>query len=208
MSMSGKGETRSQTPAVCVIALTVCAGASIMVLGPIRQRLTDVRASLDEAQGIAARAGELTASAPVLEREQARVRAQVEAIERAGERVSAPSAVVSRINALAQAAGVVVDRVSPKKMEEGRIASGTIAPDAVLTTTVQASGNFEALTAFLDGLEREALLGGVRGFRLTPQLSRGTTDLSATIELVHASFSVPSKEEIAAMALAQQGAGQ
>ena len=54
----------------------------------------------------------------------------------------------------------------------------------------------------------EALLGGVRGFRLTPQLSRGTTDLSATIELVHASFSVPSKEEIAAMALAQQGAGQ
>lgn len=205
MSPEPGKQTRSQMPAVWVIALTLCAGGAVMALGPIKQRLGEARVGLNEAQDIAARAGELTAGKPIMQIEQGKVRSAIETIEQAGAAVIDPAALVSRINTLASETGVIVDRVSPRRLDASKTDTGGVRPDAVVTTTVQATGNFQAMTAFIGGLESQPMIGGVQSVRLSPMLSHGTSELRATIEMTHAAFSMPSKEELAAMALSMQG---
>lgn len=205
MSGDGKHAARGQMPAMWVIALTVCAGASVMVIGPVKGRLTDARAALDSARAIAAEGGQLIARGPILEMERSRVDAELAAIERASASVSDPSACMARINTLAGASGVVVDRVSPRVLDATRGSSGALAPDEAMQVTIQVRGNFEGLAAFIDGLERDRLFGAVQGFRVTPMLSHGMNDLSATIDYMVASFTAPTDAELAALALSGQG---
>lgn len=205
MSGGTNKNTRNQTPAVCAIALALCAGGSIMLLGPIRQRLNDARAELESIQDVAARAGELLAGKPIVERDSARVESEITAISGAGAALADPTALVSRLSDLAREAGVDVNRVSPRMLDAEKLLSGVLRPRVVVATTIQATGNFEAIGAFLAALERQDMLGGVQSVRLTPILGDAGSHLSATIELLHAAFAVPSEEEIAAIALSMQG---
>lgn len=195
-------------PAVWAIALTVCAGAAIMVIGPVKQRLADARTALDAAHSVAAQGSELTARKPILEMTQARIDRQIKAVEHAAASSSDPSALMSRINTLAAASSVVVERVSPRAIDPARAPTTAVAPQSLTQMTIHVRGNFEGLTAFIDGLERDNAFASVQGLRVTPMLSHGMNDLTATIDLVHASFAVPSDEQLAAMALTMPGAPQ
>lgn len=205
MSGATNKNARSQTPAVCAIVLALCAGGSIMIVGPMRQRLADARAELESIQDVAARAGELLAGKPIVERDSARVEAEIASISGAGAALADPTALVSRLSDLARETGVDVNRVSPRMLDAEKLLSGVLRPRAVVATTIQATGNFEAIGAFLAALERQEMLGGVQSVRLTPILGDAGSDLSATIELLHAAFTIPSQEELAAIALSMQG---
>lgn len=202
MKGAGKQEQRSQMPAVWAIALAVCGGGSVMVLGPMKERLAMAQAELDAVQAVAARSGELMAGEPVIARASARVEHEIAAVEDAASGLSDPTALVSRLNDLARGAGVQVNRVSPRMLDAQKSSSGAIKPSALVATTIQASGNFPAITAFLWSLERQRLMGNVQSVRLVPTTGRGAAELNATIEMMHASFRMPSEETMAAIVMA------
>lgn len=205
MSAESKHANRSPMPALWVIALTACAGAAIMATGPGRQRLGDARAALDASQRLVAQGGDLTTRGPLLEIDRDRINEHLSAIQREGESTLDPSALMSRMNAVADASGVIIDRVTPRSIDPSRTTAAMVAPKFITQLTIQARGNFEGLTEFVSRLERANTFVSVQGVRVTPMLRHGMNDLSATIDLVHTAFAVPSDEELDALALTMPG---
>lgn len=187
----------------CVIGSACLIGLALGVLEPLHAEQRDAVSQLEEAQSLAARAGELSARMPALTAERAAFARDAALIcER-----SAPARDTARLNAgiedIAAKAGVEVERTQPR--EPAALAGAStraapaatdpgatpdIQPDAVAGFALDVVGSYAGLASFVRALESDLGFTRVVSLRVTPE-GEYQDRVRASITTAHFAFSLP-----------------
>ncbi|MFM9957167.1 MAG: hypothetical protein ACKVZJ_03760 [Phycisphaerales bacterium] len=183
----------------CVVGSACLVGLALGVLEPLHSAHRDAITQFEEAQWLAARAGEMSARMPALTAEQAEFAQEVEAVTSR----SVPARDTARLNAgieeIAARAGVNVERTQPRETTvlaatnasaAPGVGAPAVRPDAALGFSIDVSGSYGGLASFLRSLEEELGFTRVLSLRVTPE-GEHEDRVRATITTAHYAFSLP-----------------
>jgi len=193
-----------------VIVLAVCAGVSLGVLQPLKNRLSAERAQLAAGQSLVVQnqAMQVKPNDPQLAARNKRLYAHLRGLATTSD---SAASLHNTLMTLARETGVVIEAVEPRQLAVPPPAppavaipgamtptASPVAPSSAFSAGITGQGTYEAIAAFLGRLEEAGLARLVSG-QVTPQHSAGGEPAARfALTTVHFGFSVPTTHARAA----------
>jgi hypothetical protein len=184
-------DQQRQTVAQGVIAVAVCLGGYVALVGPARDALA--RAS-GEREELALRVRD----AEVISEQSARLSSRLDTVRREATSLQERGALArderrlyAAIVAASEACGVGLDQLNPSKTKPVQISTTPdprAARDAAVAYSITATGTYEAVATFLRALQNDLGVTVVRSVSVGAFPGRGPEQVRATIDTVHCSF--------------------
>lgn len=182
-----------------LIALSLCAGAYMMLMEPAERRLKDLRAEVARRQSAAAQCASSTMSISQLTALRDSCSAAVADLQTRNTQSSSEAQLFESLVKLAGESGVRVESMNPSAVTAARKPATAIAhqpgamPAAKLDDrryayTLRVQCTYDQLVRFVESLQGGAGFANVRAVRLSPSNEPGSRLLSATIETEHLWF--------------------
>lgn len=181
--------------AQAIIVLGVSTAISILVLGPLSDRLDGVRRALSAANGLMFQSSSLSAETPKWKARTAQDQLSRDHLHTLSMPAKDSAEVQNRLMTIAAEHGVRIDRIQPR-MATGAVGQSTdaanqrVAPTATIFNVIEAAGTYNALAQFVGDVQSIGLTR-VTAVRMTPIIDGDQQLARATIQATHYAFAVP-----------------
>ncbi|MBN8645501.1 MAG: hypothetical protein J0L61_09720 [Planctomycetes bacterium] len=190
--MNGTGSGRNGL-ALGVIVFAGLAGFSVLVLEPLRSGRDEAMANFERMRVLAAESGAFAAKMPVLTSQQAEVKRSSESLTQRSRMARDMAGLMSAVQAIADKHTVQVERTLPRDIAASipaPKADGALRPDAAVSVSIDATGTYAGLSAFVRDLQRGTGLTRLLSVRFTPE-AQDADLVRASIVTAHFSFPKP-----------------